>query len=322
MPSRASSTRCRAVILWSFAGAACSPAPEPAAPTSPSIAAVVGAPSSSAPSRTATAVADVPAPPDSELVKRLRTGDGISVNELASICRTSSAAELARVVPSLSSFGKQRAAMCLELLPGGGPVLLRLFEEPDLMVRASAARGLQKVSDPSIADGLLRALAQPNEGVQRAKLYLALGRSLPAGRIEELRALAQKEPKTEAFTSGDPSKVALFALAKLGGAPERQALFAAVQAVKHARGDDPHAVTELLVDYLQDRAFAKALTPWLADQTNVDSSHQASYRACDLAVLTAKRLGVDVGVDAAGIKKYDGATLARARAQLDAMPAP
>jgi HEAT repeat protein len=255
-------------------------------------------------------------------VKRLRTGDGISVNELGSICATSSAAELARVVPSLSSFGKQRAAMCLERISAGGPVLVKLFEDPDPMVRSAAARGLEKVSDPSIADGLLRALAQPNEGVLRGKLYLALGRSLPAGRIEELRALAQKEPRTETFTSADPSNVALFALAKLGGAPERRALFAAVQAVKPARGDDPHAVTELLVDYLADRAFAKALTPWLADQTNVDSSHQASYRACDLAVLTVKRLGVDVGVDAAGIRKYDATTLARARAKLDALPAP
>ena len=70
-----------------------------------------------------------------------------------------------------------------------------------------------------------------------------------------------------------------------------------------------------------DPAFARALEPWLSDLTNADSSHAATYRTCDLAVYTAKRLGVDVGVSDAGIAKYDAATIARVRTKLRALPA-
>lgn len=294
--------------------ASCSPGPPVRlAPTPPPV-----------PTHPADAAIDVnvdaaPAPPpEGPFIGKLRAGS-VSQADLVRECKDSSVAEILRVLPSLSGAAKLTAVLCLGRLPGAGPALLALTKVSDAMVRAFAANALGRISDPALADELLRTIPETEDPHVRGCLYLALGSSLSPARIEELRTLAraEKAPLSPRIVSM-PSNSALVALVKLGGKAERAAFVAEVGRTQDH--DDIRWIAQTLVDYLKDPSLARPLGAWLTNEEFADPSHVPTFRVCDLAAWTSKELGINVPIDPAGIRKYDRQTLRRVRVILNALP--
>lgn len=220
--------------------------------------------------------------------------------------------DLEQVMAQLGDEGSQIAATLAGRYPGPQTArfMLTMARSTHQQAAVTAAMALSSLPQaPSVVD-IASTAKRAVDPMVRAQLYLALGRSRGAVALPLLRELLSTEVDATAATKGTA------AAARLGGKAERVALMARVTGASVANAKDVY--DDLL--YVGNVRFAKGLLPWLDQQdpvTRIGSDEGGrSARLCDLAVWTAKRLGVPLPVSDSALANYDDATLQATRAAL------
>ena len=221
------------------------------------------------------------------------------------------AADLEAALPQLDDEGSQIAAIVASRHPGPrtAQLMLLLAQSTHLQAAGEAAAALTRLP-PVPRPTITAALPQVRDPMVRGLLYLALGRSPDTAALTLLRQQLAEERDAKAADMGQ------VAAARLGGRPER-AVF--VDRVRSANAETVKGVYDELL-YVGDARFGKALLPWLDNQEpatrigrDVDGR---SARMCDLAVWTAKQIGVKVPVSITRLDRFDDATIKATRAAL------
>jgi hypothetical protein len=254
--------------------------------------------------------------PNQSIVEAVRRGDWDVIHAVpADPSRL--AADLEAALPQLDDEGSQIAALVAGRHPGPGTehLMLVLVQSMHLQAAAEAAAALSRLPSVPVA-GLAAALPQVRDPMVRGLLYLAIGRSPDTAALALLRLQLTGERDAAAAAQGEA------AAARLGGKPERAAFFDRVRSAGAANAKD---VYDELV-YVGDARFGKALLPWLdsnepATRIGRDADGR-SARMCDLAVWTAKQIGVNVPGSITRLDRFDDATIQATRAALQQLGAP
>ncbi len=247
-------------------------------------------------------------------LQAIRQGDRAAVD----LCRGAPprlVEELRAIRPDLEGNSLRVAVACLEAAgsPEAASLLLDMTDDDDLIVAAAAADALFRVPSPPPADRLLEAALRRAEPFLRGRLYRLAGQVGDESTLDTLRKIPERDPGA-AFD-------AELATVKLGGKPERKDFVVRVE----------RAVPEQALDlgdalqYVGDRALARALLPWLSKTDPVlrlggdNEPVPKMARMCDAAVLFARQLGVSIP-GPPEIDVYDRGVLEAAERLLSAMP--
>jgi hypothetical protein len=250
-----------------------------------------------------------------EVLKALRAHDW-GVIRLAVAAPPSTVAEIERALPQLDDEAREIAVALLvrQNAPNVGQLLLKMTADRNQQVSAGAARGLLVVTDAPRPDAILTALRERENDFVRSRLYLAVGRTKDASKLEELRSIASGEKNREATLDAQAAAV------KLGGQPERAAF---LERVRTARQDQAVSVSDHLL-YINDPKLAKGMLPWLSNRSGVlrlgTDLEPRMARMCDLAAFTAYQLGIGFQIEPKRIEKFDDKVIANAAAALRALP--
>lgn len=222
--------------------------------------------------------------------------------------------ELDRHWPSMSPASRDIAVLVLERIPSvpSANFLLKATADPALHVAAGAANALLRQPQLPAGNTIVNLIPSRPSPFVRGPLYLAAG--LAGAALQPLRHVAANE--------SDPTAAldALAAIARLGGLPERRALF---ERVRKARPDEVRPLARVL-RYVGEPALAKAMLAWLASTAPVvrlgpDGSNIPYARMCDYAVWTAKDLGLPTPAGPV-LANYEAVALARTRQILQELP--
>lgn len=227
------------------------------------------------------------------------------------------AADLEAALPQFDDEGSQIAALVAGRHPGPGTahLMLALVQSTHMQAAAEAAAALARLPSVPAAE-ITAALPQVRDPMVRGLLYLALGRSPDNAALALLRQQLAGERDATAAAQG------MAAAARLGGKPERVAFFDRVRSAGAANAKE---VYDEIV-YVGDVRFGKALLPWLdSDEPATRIGRDAdgrSARMCDLAVWTAKQIGVNVPGSITRLDRFDDATIQATRVALQQLADP
>ena len=190
--------------------------------------------------------------------------------------------------------------------PDGAALLLLLAEDSSPSVASAASRGLRDAKALPEGSEILRVIASRPSAPIRAHLFLAAGKAktpLPALRQS---IAAENDPRAK--------QAALAAAVRLGGDAERHALTLVVQ---KARAEEVVMLMDLIV-YTGDKRMGAALLPLFDSSEPVmrisSDADSRMARKSDMAVWTAHELGLVPNLRLNGIRRFDAATIAAARA--------
>jgi HEAT repeat protein len=247
-------------------------------------------------------------------LQAIREGDRAAVD----LCRGAPprlVEELTAIRPDLEGRSLRVVVACLEAAgsPEAANLLLDLTDDDDLMVAAAAADALFRAHSPPPADRVLAAAPRRAEPVLRGRLYRLAGQIGDESTREALRQL----PEPDAGAAFD----VLLAIAKLGGAPEREDFALRVERAV------PEQALELgeALQYVGDRSLPRALLPWLSQTDPVlrlggdNERVPRMARMCDVAVIFARQLGVAIP-GPPELAVYDRGVLEAAERLLSALP--
>lgn len=185
-------------------------------------------------------------------------------------------------------------------------LLLFLAKDVNLSVASAASRALRNAKSLPAGEDILRVIPTVPSAPVRAHLFLAAGKAktpLPA-----LRLAIPAEPDSKA------RQAAIAAAVRLGGDVERQAF---TLQVRRAKAEDVIELMDLLV-YIGDKRMGAALLPLFDSQEPVlrisPDPESRMARKSDMAVWTAHELGLIPHLRLTGIRRFDAATIAAARA--------
>lgn len=223
------------------------------------------------------------------VIEALREDDGAALAAAAPY-DADIAPAIHSAMAELDVRGRLMATWVLARAPGAARVgvLLDMTGDPIERVGVAAARvllGLAPAAMPS-AEMLVYAIPVRLKPSVRSLLYRALGMKGDPSVLEKLRGIFDQERDDHAL--GD----AHLAAVRLGGRPERVALFERVEAAA------PHDVARAFDDlvYVADRSLARSLEPWFDDErvAKVIGNHfrQTPIRVMDYAAVAVSRLGL------------------------------
>lgn len=248
--------------------------------------------------------------PNQAIVEAVRRVDWDVINATPAD-PASLAADLEAALPQLDDEGSQIAAIVASRHPGPrtAQLMLLLAQSTHLQAAGEAAAALTRLPPVPLAD-VASALAKVRDPMVRGLLYLVVGLSPDAAALPTLRQQLAQERDAKAADMGQA------AAARLGGRPERAAF---VDRVRSANAETVKGVYDELL-YVGDARFGKALLPWLDNHepaTRIGRDLEGrSARMCDLAVWTAKQIGVKIPVAITRLDRFDDGTLKATRAAL------
>jgi hypothetical protein len=216
--------------------------------------------------------------------------------------------ELRARVSKMSEPARVLAAQVLAKMdsPDSASVLLILVKDPSPSVASAASRALRDASNLPPGTGILQVIASVPSAPMRAHLFLAAGKAKTSLLALRQAMAAENDPLAK--------QAALAAAVRLGGDAERQALTALV---RNARAEDVITLMDLLV-YTGDKRMGAALLPLFDSQEPVmrisPDPESRMARKSDMAVWTAHELGLLPSLRLTGIRRFDPATIATARA--------
>lgn len=213
---------------------------------------------------------------------------------------------LARSLPEFDEEARELAVECLRNAPGAGSAMLMLARDPNVQIAAAAAQALADLPEIPPVPQILEAAAAEEEPFVRECLYRAAGRSARPGDLPLVRAAAAREadPEALAWTRA--------ACLRLGGREERKPFLARLDA---APPDEAEMLAEALA-YIGDATLTRGLLRWLDNRSPVFTLDpwrgEVVVRMCDLAVWTARRLGIRFMPEPDALRPYDDRTIAAA----------
>ncbi len=218
-------------------------------------------------------------------------------------------------VMALDTEARLLAVMFLTETDGAraAEVLLQMTGDENEQVAAGAAQGLNSIVSGLPPDVIAEALPRRRYPVVRAQLYLAMARARDVGALEVVRQLTQSEHDDEARIN------ALVAAILLGGKQERGEF---KDRLRSASPRDAQQLAEKL-QLIGDQRLAQGMLPWLSNSrpvTRIGSDADGRMlRMCDLAVLTAHRLGVEFPIPTESPANFDAETIGASRVALEAL---
>jgi len=192
-------------------------------------------------------------------------------------------------------------------------VLLRMSGDADGQVAAMAAQGLNSTAGLPSLEAIAAAIPQRRHPMVRSQLYRAIARSGDIEALTRVRSLMLHEGDDEVRLQAVVSAILL------GGQEERDEFTYRLRAARPANALE---MSEKLLS-IGDWRLARGLLPWLNNLRPVtrigSDADQRMLRMCDLAVLTAHRLGIRFPVNTESPTNFDADTIVAARNALEAI---
>lgn len=217
-----------------------------------------------------------------------------------------------RELPSLDDVAQHIVALALvrQDAPGAGRALLRIAATGPTAAAAVAAQGLATVADPPPSADVIATIPRVADPLVRTFLYLSAGRLGSFADVPALRDVAALEEDSDVLATAQVAAVRL-------GAVEERDLF--VQQLHETTPAGAKIAAQYLM-YVNDPGLAVGLLGWLNDGSAVmrmcTDPKRRSARMCDLAVWTARSLGVPLGRPVEALDIYPADVIDDARRAL------